>query len=144
MTTGPDFAALFEVVTFYEDAAGRVKTRTWAIAAWVYSVNSALIAFAVARPLSEDALFPSMLAIWAACLAGVALSLALIVLLVNQGDHLRGYMAIQHRAVQQNPELGHLIEIGAPVFPGFCRHLIGITLLYLAGFLGIAGWAAVV
>jgi len=135
------FKFAFDVVKFYEEAAARVKTRTWSISAWVYSVNSALLAFCFTLSPETGSLFGVVYSVVGACLAGIALSIALIVLVQNQGEHLEGYMIIQKNATEADTTLGRMIDIGTPTFPGFCKHLITITRLYIAGFVITVGWA---
>ena len=84
-----------ELIKFYEEAAGRIKERTWTIAAWVLSLSSGLIAFCYSLENDKHYLFKQEFTIKAACLAGIGLCFALGALLLSQREHLREYYRLQ-------------------------------------------------
>lgn len=129
-----DFA--FSIVKFYEEAAGNVKSRTWTISAWIFSLNSALLAFSYSLPKDAVFLFGERDTVIAACLAGIALCVAQITLVANQGIHLRDYMAHQLSARRLSQAITTTIDLGKqkPSVPRFCKILIGLGAFYAGGF----------
>jgi len=151
-----------DLFKFYDRTAGVTKGRTWTMAAWVLSVNSALIAFA----FSPDTTQVSSTAVQlAACFAGALLSAFLVMVLLGQGGHLQLYWAFQDQAAARHPILAPFsgptpdtsrisqilrvfpsqrkrqAETERP-FPNFCGNLMVLAFLYLFAFLASAAYVA--
>ncbi len=136
------FERAFDMVKFYEKAAGTVKSRTWTISAWIFSVNSALLAFCFSLPKETAYFFGARYSVIAACCAGMALCVALMILIWNQGEHLRDYLGYQQKSVSSNETLSNIIDLGNDAgFPGFCWGLLVLAALFLLGFLVTLLWA---
>ena len=90
-----------EAYKFFEEAAGSVKNRTWTISAWVLSLDSGLLGyiFKLVGEKGGDKLLPGI-----ACGAGLVLTAFLIILVLDQGRHLKEYWARQElSANRRNP-----------------------------------------
>ncbi len=125
-----------ELIKFYEEAAGRIKERTWTIAAWILSLSSGLIAFCYSLDTAKKYLFGTELTIQAACLAGIGLCLALGVLLFSQGEHLREYYALQIKLSRIDEDTRDLFGF-KPMWtwmPWFIWLLLMLSAGFIAGF----------
>ena len=136
----------FELNDAYEQAAGRVKSRTWTITTWVLTLEAALMAFGAqlyTEQLGDSGFLLLQLAI---ALVGIALGAFLVFFIVDQGQHLKGYWISQRKLAIWNTALGGLVltksEESAPpdfgvTFPPFCTRLIWLVALFAAGFAGL-------
>lgn len=131
----------FQLHSAYEEAAGKVKSRTWAITTWVLTLEAALIAFSVEFYTEQSADGGFLLIQLAIAIVGVALCLFLLFLIRDQGNHLKEYWAAQRKLVKWNTELRRLAladpeeDLSEPVkFPPFCTRLISLVVLFAIGF----------
>ncbi len=131
---------VFQLHSAYEEAASKVKSRTWTITTWVLTLEAALIAFSVefyTEQLGDRGLLLIQLAI---AIVGVALCAFLLFLIKDQGNHLKEYWISQRKLQSSNTKLGGLAladpeDLTKPVkFPPFCTRLIWLVALFAVGF----------
>lgn len=126
-----------ELIKFYEEAAGRIKERTWTIAAWILSMSSGLIAFCYSLDTNASYFFGHEFTIKAACLAGIGLCFALSVLLFSQGEHLREYCLLQIKLSNVDEDTKALFKF-EPMWtwmPWFIWLLLILSAGFIAGFI---------
>ena len=126
-----------ELIKFYEEAAGRIKERTWTIAAWILSLSSGLIAFCYSLETDKTYFFGHEFTINAACLAGIGLCFALGVLLFSQGEHLREYYLLQIKLsnVDEDTKDLFMFERMWTWMPWFIWLLLMLSAGFIAGFI---------
>lgn len=139
--------AAFALIKFYEDSASVVKGRTWTITAWVLTINSALFAFCFQLYTKNSDIYGFIWIVAAICCVGILLCVFLIILIRDQGEHLRYYWTNENKIGAWNKSIQKLIlqpseiddvlkpDYNAPV-PRFCKNLILLSGMFVVGFLG--------
>lgn len=137
----------FALIEFYEESASVVKGRTWTITAWVLTLNSALFAFCFQLYINNSDIYGFIWIVAAICCVGILLCIFLMILIRDQGEHLRYYWTNEQKIGAWNKSIQKLIltpskidDVLKPNFkasvPQFCKNLTLLSLMYAVGFLG--------
>jgi hypothetical protein len=131
----------------YEELAVKAKDRVWTVTTWLLTLNSGLIAFSF-KYYADNKTGPFLPFELLFCTVGIVLCCFNQILIRDYGKHIQGYWTISNKITENHPYLRSLIGQGMTEgaagrkyeasFPRFCRRLLALTWLFIAGFAGIA------